>query len=186
VKAARVASLLAAAAASAWPRRARADNCSGLSDCSAGVKVALVVGAIVLILALWQLAPLLAAQAALASSRAALMAALRAAGVKFTEAAVVGITRTAAGRLVWLEVGSAAAGLQHIVQRHGAQFAAYGARSASQIANVVMNAVRSAQPVMTYPGGAADYAIRIGDKMRIIRVVIGDNGFIVTAHPVGF
>lgn len=171
--------------ASASP--AYADNCSGLADCSVGIKIALVLAAILLLLLLgYFLAPLLATQASLALSRLALLNALRAAGVKFAEAAVVGIARTAAGRLIWLEVGTAASGLAHIVGRHGSQFAQWGARTGPQIANLIINTVRTATPIATYPGGVFDYAVKIGDRVRVLRIVIGNNGYIVTAHPLPF
>jgi hypothetical protein len=158
---------------------AYADNCSGLSDCSFGIKVALVLAAILLMLLLaYYLAPILATQAALALSRLALMNALRAAGVR--------IARTVTGRLVWLETGTAAAGLNHIIQRHGSQFAQWGLRTGPQIANFIMNTVRTSAPIATYPGGAADYAVRIGNTIRVVRIVIGSNGFIVTAHPLPY
>ena len=166
---------------------ARADNCSGLSDCSVGIKIALVLAAILLMLLLaYYLAPLLAAQAGLALSRLALMNALRTAGVKLTEAAVVGIARTAAGRLVWLEFGTAASGLAHIVARHGSQFAQWGLRTGPQISNMIMNAVRTGTVVATHSGGATDYAIRIGNTIRVVRIVVGSNGYIVTAYPVPY
>lgn len=166
---------------------AHADNCSGLSDCSVVIQIALVLAAILLLLLVgYYLAPLLATQAGLALSRLALMNALRAAGIKFTEAAVVGIARTAAGRLVWLEVGTAASGLSHIVARHGSQFAQWGLRTGPQIANFIMNTVRTGTVVGTHSGGAVDYAVRIGDRIRVVRVVFGSNGYIVTAYPLPF
>lgn len=166
------------------PRQARADNCSGLSDCSFGVKVALVLAAIVLVLLLWQFLPIIAAQASLAGSRLALMSALRTAGVKFAERTVVGIARTVAGRLVWLEKGGVAAGLVHIMQRHGSQFAQWGMRSGSQIANFVMTTLRTGTPFATQPGGAMDFLVRVGGVDRAVRIVVGSNGFVVTAYPI--
>jgi hypothetical protein len=166
---------------------AKADNCSGLSDCSVGIKIALILAAILLLLLVgYYLAPFLAAQAGLALSRLALINALRAAGVKFAEAAIVGIARTAAGRLVWMEVGTAASGLAHIVARHGSQFAQWGFRTGPQIANFIMNTVRTGTPIATYPGGAVDYAVKVGNTIEVVRVVFGSNGYIVTAHPLGY
>jgi hypothetical protein len=53
---------LAVTAQLLWRVPARADNCSGLSDCSAGVKIALAVGAVLLaILAIWFIAELVEA-----------------------------------------------------------------------------------------------------------------------------
>jgi hypothetical protein len=73
-----------------------------------------------------------------AAARQGLIAALRAAGVRFTESAIQGITRTVVGRIVWLEAGGATAGLTHIMQRHGSQFAArWGLTSPEQVVRFI-------------------------------------------------
>lgn len=115
--------------------------------------------------------------------RQALIGLLRQAGVKFTESAIVGITRTVAGRIVWLETGTASAGLTHIMQRHGSQFAAWGLRSQQAVAQFLVNTVRTVSPVAAQSGGAFDFVVRVGGAERMVRIVIGSNGFIVTAHP---
>ena len=121
--------------------------------------------------------------AATTLGRQALIAALRQAGVRFTESAIVGITRTVAGRIVWLETGTSAAGLTHIIQRHGSQFATWGLRSSQAVGQFLINTVRTVTPVAAQSGGAFDFAVRVGGVERMVRIVIGSNGFIVTAHP---
>lgn len=189
---------------------ANADNCSGLSDCFSGnllPALLLLLGLLLVIAAGWYLAPLLArfaigaalralltaaararapaaiARAIAAARQARLLAALRAAGAKFTPEAIVGITRTVTGRIVWLETGTAAAGLGHIMQRHGSQFAAWGLRTGPQVGQFIMNTLRTATPIATHPGGAMDFAVRVNGVDRVVRIVIGGNGFVVTAHP---
>ena len=115
--------------------------------------------------------------------RQALIAALRQAGVRFTQSAIVGITRTVVGRIVWLETGTATAGLTHIMQRHGSQFAVWGLRSSQAVGQFLVNTVRTLTPVATQSGGAFDFVVRVGGAERMVRIVIGSNGFIVTAHP---
>lgn len=123
------------------------------------------------------------AEVGIAAARQGLIAALRHAGVKFTEQAIVGITRTVVGRIVWLETGSVGAGLTHIMNRHGSQFAAWGLRSSQQVGQFLIDTVRTLTPVATQPGGAFDFAVRVGGAERLLRIVIASNGFIVTAHP---
>jgi hypothetical protein len=120
-----------------------------------------------------------------AAARQGLIAALRAAGVHFTESAIQGITRTVVGRIVWLEAGGATAGLTHIMQRHGSQFAArWGLTSPEQVVRFIINTVATQAPVATQEGGVFEYLIRTGGVERLLRIVIGSNGFIVTAYPI--
>lgn len=115
--------------------------------------------------------------------RQALIQALRAAGVRFTESAIQGITRTVAGRIVWLETGNATAGLMHIMARHGAQFATLGLTSAQQVTQMIIRTLAAGTPVAVGARGAMDFLVRIGGDERLIRIVVASNGFIVTAHP---
>lgn len=116
------------------------------------------------------------------ATRASLIAALRAAGVRFTESAIQGITRTVAGRIVWLETGTASAGLTHIMARHGAQFAQIGINSAEEVTEFLINLVATQAPIAEDAEGAIEYVASVGGVDRIIRIVIGANGFIVTAY----
>ncbi|GHJ48753.1 hypothetical protein Cs7R123_60950 [Catellatospora sp. TT07R-123] len=112
----RVAVLAAAAVAAVgvWAAPAFADNCSGLTDCSFGVKVALVVGAIALIaLAVFLLPEILAAgaaeAAAIAAAEAAAEAAAAAAAEAAAEAAAVAAAEAAAAEAAAAAAAEAAA-----------------------------------------------------------------------------
>jgi Domain of unknown function (DUF4157) len=118
------------------------------------------------------------------ATRRGLIAALRQAGVKFAETAIVGITRTVSGRIVWLETGSVSAGLVHIMQRHGSQFAAWGLRTQQQVGQLIINTLGTRTPMATQAGGAFDFAVRVGAQERFLRIVVASNGYVVTAHPI--
>jgi hypothetical protein len=105
-------------------------------------------------------------------------------GVKHTPEDIVRITRLSDGRIVFLERGNANAGLQHIVQRHSSQFASRGI-SEAQIPDVIMDVLRNGRPVGTRRGGTI-YEITINGETQHILIVVGGNGFIVTAYPVTF
>ncbi len=107
-------------------------------------------------------------------------------GVKFTEQNLVMTGKTPGGQVVFLETGNSGAGLQHIVERHGGNFAAKGIAE-SQIPSAVMNAVTRGQVVGTSGSGAnlaPVFRVRIDGVTQYMRVGIGSNGFIVQANPV--
>jgi YD repeat-containing protein len=107
-------------------------------------------------------------------------------GVKFTPDALLATGRNAAGRVVFLESGNARAGLQHIVEQHGADFAKIGVPEAD-IPSVVMRAVTEGK-VVGYQGrdqGRAIYEILLHQQNQRIAVSVGNNGFIVGANPAG-
>jgi YD repeat-containing protein len=93
---------------------------------------------------------------------------------------------TSTGQIVFLETGGRRAGLQHIIIRHGEDFARIGV-SESQIPEVVMRAATEGR-LVGYQGrdqGRAIYEILLRQQPQRIAVTIGDNGFIVGANPAG-
>jgi len=104
-------------------------------------------------------------------------------GVKFSPDKVVQIGRDVSGRVVFLEEGNSKAGLQHIIERHGADFARQGI-SEAQIPDAVMAAAtRSKQVGMQ--GTRPIFEVSFCGKTYRIAVTISDNGFIVGANPAG-
>jgi filamentous hemagglutinin len=88
--------------------------------------------------------------------------------------------------VIFLEIGNASAGLQHIVNRHGADFAKIGVPEA-QIPNVVMRAATEGK-LVGYQGrdqGRGIYEILLHQQSHRIAVTVGSNGFIVGANPAG-
>lgn len=104
------------------------------------------------------------------------------AGLKISPDQVVRITRTATGQTVWLETGNVGSGLQHIVERHGSDFAARGI-STSQIPDALMVAINQGTVIGQIKDGLI-YQFTYADKVQNVLIVISNNGYIVTAHPV--
>jgi hypothetical protein len=66
--------------------------------------------------------------------------------------------------------------------RHGAQFAQIGINSAEEVTEFLINLVATQAPIAEDAEGAIEYVASVGGVDRIIRIVIGANGFIVTAY----
>jgi hypothetical protein len=113
----------------------------------------------------------------------ALIAELKAAGVKYNPDEIVTIFRNADGKIVWLEKGDPARGLAHIVGEHGPEFAAHG-YSEAEIPNLVRTALQDGE-VIGYQGkgtGRPIYQVLFGGKMVKIAITVGSNGYIVGAN----
>jgi hypothetical protein len=111
---------------------------------------------------------------------------LTANGVKFTPENVIATARSPSGQVVFLETGSPAAGLRHIVQEHGPEFASMGV-SEAQIPSVVMRAVTEGK-IVGYQGsgtGRPIYELTINGQTQRIAITTSNNGFIVGANPRG-
>lgn len=111
---------------------------------------------------------------------------LAANGVKFTPQNVVATGTTPSGQTVFLETGNSDAGLQHIIEEHGAEFANMGV-SPAQIPEVVMQAVTEGN-IVGYQGsgtGRPIYQVTVNGQQQQIAVTVGSNGFIVGANPRG-
>ena len=111
---------------------------------------------------------------------------LTASGVKFTPENVVATSRSSSGKVVFLETRNSKAGLQHIIEEHGSQFAQMGV-SEAQIPGVVMSAVSEGK-LVGYQGsgiGRPIYELKINGQTQRIAVTVGDNGFVVGASPRG-
>lgn len=98
-------------------------------------------------------------------------------GTNITPDEVVTILRTSDGQVVWLETGNSRAGLQHINERHTDEFAEFGVQEAD-IPDFIEQALSDGNRIGTY-NGAPVYLV--GDTP--VTVVVGDNGYIVTAYP---
>ena len=117
------------------------------------------------------------------AARGALLKELAAQGIKHTPSSVVAIERIGE-RLVFLETGSARAGLTHIVERHGADFARRGI-SEAQIPEAVIGAPRGGN-VVGMQGGRPIYEFAFNGQTHRIAITVGNNGFIVGANPAAF
>ena len=104
-------------------------------------------------------------------------------GIKFTPENIVSVAKDSSGKIIFLEKGNSKAGLQHIVEEHGSQFAQIGV-SEARIPNVVMKAVVD-RKIVGYQGagtGRPIYETVINGKKYNIAVTVGNNGYIVGAN----
>ncbi|CAM3571751.1 hemagglutinin repeat-containing protein [Rahnella victoriana] len=104
-------------------------------------------------------------------------------GIKFTPENIVSAAKDSSGKIIFLEKGSSKAGLQHIVEEHGSQFAQIGV-SEARIPDVVMKAVPDGK-IVGYQGtgtGRPIYETVINGKRYNIAVTVGNNGYIVGAN----
>lgn len=97
---------------------------------------------------------------------------------------IVRIARLPDGRIVFLEQGNARAGLRHIVKEHGEDFARRGIAE-RQIPDVIMDALQQGERVGTRRAGVI-YRMTIDGRSQYILIIVGSNGYIVTAYPVTF
>ena len=118
------------------------------------------------------------------AERKALIGELGAAGVKFTEEKIVEITRSAAGRIVFLEQGTAESGLQHIMLGHADDFARVGVTGETRVSKLIIDTLKTQTPVRTLAGGAQVFKVVINGVDRGLQIVVGSNGYVVTAFPV--
>jgi filamentous hemagglutinin len=106
-------------------------------------------------------------------------------GVKVTPANVVDIRKLPDGRTVWLETGSSNAALLHIVEGHAGDFSSRGVTQA-QIPDLTFEAMQNGRVVGSIGNGRnarSVYEVDFGETTQRVAIGIGDNGFIVTAHP---
>ena len=105
-------------------------------------------------------------------------------GVKFDRAQVIAAEKLPDGRIVFLETGNSKAGLKHIVEGHGQDFAKAGIPE-DQIPDAIMKAVTEGELDGMQgkpPRGRPIYKVKISGQEKRIAVTTGSNGFIVGAN----
>ena len=105
-------------------------------------------------------------------------------GVKYNPEVIVAITKTADGKLVWLENGTDTAGLNHIITEHADDFLNKGITQ-EQIPDYVMNALENGK-IVGYQGrgtGRPIYEFTYNGEIHKVAITVGNNGFIVGANP---
>jgi hypothetical protein len=112
-----------------------------------------------------------------------LMDELASSGVKYSPDDVLGVTKTADGKLVWLENGNSNAGMQHILD-HVDDFANKGIQQ-NQIQDLVMESLTNGK-VVGYQGkgtGRPIYEVVFNGQTHHTAITVGNNGFVVGANP---
>jgi len=113
-------------------------------------------------------------------SRASLLRELEQQGVKHTPADIVKIFRDPGGKIVFLEKGDSAAGLRHIVGRHGAQLTSKGVPE-SKIPDLIETAITGGK-LLGYQGrgvGRPIYEVLFEGKILKIAITASSNGYVV-------
>ena len=100
-------------------------------------------------------------------------------GVKYNPNDIVAITKTADGKLVWLENGNANAGLNHILT-HADQFVDKGIPR-KNISDFIMHALENGK-IVGHQRTRPIYEVMYNGKLQRVAISIGDNGFIVGAN----
>lgn len=101
--------------------------------------------------------------------------------IKYTPDNIVRIAKNADGRIYFLETGNSKAGLRHIVDGHGTDFARRGI-SESQIPDAVITAITRGS-VVGHQGRRPIYEVEFNGQIHRIAVTSSNNGFIVGANP---
>ena len=112
---------------------------------------------------------------------------LQKSGVKYNKADIIFIARDKTGQLVWLETGTLQAGFRHILAKHLQDFTAAFQLEEKDIPQFLENIVTYGEVISNVPSKNANGYDRIYDYKGNYYMFagIGDNGFIVTAFPVG-
>lgn len=123
-----------------------------------------------------------------------LISELKERNVKFTEENIVFITKDATGQTVWLEKGSASAGLEHILngdgrtQGHAGDFERAFGISREKIPEFLHKVVSEGKVVsnkIKIKNGREGYErVYYYDGKHYVLTGVGENGFIVSAYPV--
>ena len=90
------------------------------------------------------------------------------------------------GSIAWLEQGTSSAGLEHIINNHGLQFAQFGIGE-EDIPGLIMDTLSNKAPTQYIPdlvkGGGQFIYNTLGDVEHDFSIVVGSNGYIITAFP---
>ncbi len=120
------------------------------------------------------------------AQRQALIAEAQAAGHRISPPEVVQIARAPDGRVVWLERGDERSGLSHILRADRIDDFRREGVAPAEIPALAVRAVVQGRPVGVVGRDATAYDVDVGGgQRRAIAVVVGSNGYIVSAYPVG-
>ncbi|WP_218846922.1 hypothetical protein [Psychromicrobium silvestre] len=119
------------------------------------------------------------------AEQANLMSELEAQGVKFNAEKIVNIFRDPHGKVIFLEEGNNASGLQHILNKHGTQFAAEGI-SEGEISSAIETAITQGKIVGTQGKGVTPriiYEYIFNGEIHKMAITVSGNGYIVGINP---
>jgi filamentous hemagglutinin len=122
----------------------------------------------------------------LATDRSNMLTEMSRNGVKYNEANIVRMARGQDGKIVFLETGSATAGLNHVLTRHSADFARRGVPE-DQIPDLLIAALTQGR-IVGQQGSNANrlrpiYEVVFNGQRQRVAISTGNNGFVVGANP---
>ena len=102
--------------------------------------------------------------------------------VKYTKENTMWITRNLDGKVCWLETGTTESGFQHIMMRHPlSEFADLGVTSERDVSSLIYKVVTNQSSVGKYKADGTVYSC---GGQKYLNVIIGSNGYVVSAHNV--
>lgn len=125
-------------------------------------------------------------QGAKDNETAVLIAELKKRGVKFTEENILFITKDGTGQTIWLETGSQATGMKHIISRHADDFLTkYGIVKTEIVSHLEMifHQGKVEYSRITPKTGGYERLYSHNGKYYLLAGV-GENGYIVSAYPI--
>ncbi|MFC4948354.1 WXG100 family type VII secretion target [Pseudonocardia sp. GCM10023141] len=120
------------------------------------------------------------------ADRQSLINELVARGTKINAAEVLHIARAPDGRIVWIERGNGMAGLSHILRAGRIRDFLNIGVSPTDVPRLAIKAVMDGMPLGQVGKDGVAYDVDIGGGRRaMIVVIVGSNGFVVSAYPAG-
>lgn len=121
-------------------------------------------------------------------SKKELIEALRKQGEKFNEKRLIFITRDINGKIVWLEEGNPGAGFYHMThdakthRSHSKQLFNQFGINEKDIPHFIQKAIQSNKFIEDKKRGIRYYNVK-GNDTHYLSIVVGSNGYIITAFP---
>ena len=104
-------------------------------------------------------------------------------GAKITPPDVVAATRMPDGNIAFLERGNSKSGLQHVIERHGAEFAQAGIPE-GKIPDFLTQALKNGKLIgqQSRRSGRPIYEVSYGGRTLRVAITLGSNGCVVGAN----
>lgn len=102
--------------------------------------------------------------------------------VQFNPGAVMSVYNHPTRGIIFLEKGNAESGFQHIIERHGKEFATIGIPSEA-LPDAIFSAITNNE-IEGYQGKGQGRPLYRYNKTYCFALTIGSNGYIVSANPV--
>ncbi len=96
---------------------------------------------------------------------------------------IIGWSEVNKDKIVWLELGNIRAGIIHILLRHKNDFANKDIKSNLEIAKTILRTIQGKSYVKFEDSQIYKVTNDAGEFIMYLKVIIGPNGFIVTAYP---